>query len=298
MANLWMITVLFFSFGVLLSNGHSWLDCVKDVGSGLRTSDADCRGYPRGYPGRVAGVNVDQIMTYRIQPKVMGVNPPICAATQRNPTDYTTRYYMASAKAGETLRMRWTPNGHQRGAGQDPLTYTIHWTGAPGSQLKNRLDLNDTNKLAGPFRFDETCYCNNCAGDPCYGTFTIPQNAKTGVYSFIWYWIFNRDAASGGEEYTTCFDVAVTGTANYVPPPPASSAVKPPSQSSSAQTSSAKTSNAASQNPDTSVASKDTDKVTPTLVVNNNNTEVDNVNGANGIFGIGLAIFALLAALF
>jgi len=143
MSNLPLITMLF-----ALCSAHSWLDCVKDVGNGLNTGDADCRGYPRGYPGRLPGVDVDLAMTYRIQPPIMGQNPAICKSNQQNANQYTNRFYMTQARAGETLRMRWTPNGHQRGAGQTPLTYNIHWTGVAGTQLTNRLQLNNTNLLS------------------------------------------------------------------------------------------------------------------------------------------------------
>jgi hypothetical protein len=201
--------------------GHTWLDCTKDVGTGLNTGIATCDGFARGYPGRVTGVDIDRVMTYRIQPRIDGENPPICAANQRLSSQYSTTYPMAQAAPGETLRMRWTPNGHQRGAGQDPKTYTIHWTGQPNTQLNNRKDLNAANTLAGPNMFDAECFCNNCAGNPCYGYFTIPQNTAPGVYSFIYYWVFDRDPNGGGEEYTTCFDVQVTG-ANVQPQQPPS----------------------------------------------------------------------------
>jgi hypothetical protein len=199
---------------------------------------------------------------------------------------------MTQARAGETLRMRWTPNGHQRGAGQTPLSYTIHWTGVAGTQLTNRLQLNDTNKLAGPFPFDATCYCNNCAGNPCYGSFTIPQNTKSGVYSFIWYWVFNRDASSGGEEYTTCFDVAVTGTTNNTPPPATSrtSAARTTARTSMAIT------NDEQQTDDDTVQ----ETVVETVATNNgNSSEVDKltagVGSNNGHLAIGLVLFVLLA---
>jgi hypothetical protein len=297
MANLSLIFVLLFSLGLVHS--HSWLDCVKDVGSGLNTGDADCRGYARGYPGRLPGVNVDEIMTYRIQPRIMGQNPPICKSNQQNSNQYSSRFYMTQARAGETLRMRWTPNGHQRGAGQNPLTYTIHWTGVPGTQLTNRLQLNDTNKLAGPFPFDATCYCNNCAGNPCYGSFTIPANTRTGVYSFIWYWIFNRDASSGGEEYTTCFDVAVTGT-NNAPVVQTSAPVARTSAVTSAPRTSARTSAARTSNPviitEDTTSEKETVNVSPTLVIQGNNSDVDNITGTGNLpnVAMGLVLFVLL----
>jgi hypothetical protein len=214
-----MLFYIFLIFNITFAYGHSWLDCVKDVGTGKNTGPADCRGYSRGYPGRVSGVNVDQIMTYRIIPGQMGQNPPVCASTQRSSTQYTSTYYMTRANAGETLRLRWTPNGHQRGAGQDPKTYTIHWTGTSGTQLNNRLDLTSSNQIVGPTQFDDDCYCNNCAGNPCYGRLTIPAGTPSGTYSFVWYWVFNRDPNGGGEEYTTCFDVQVSGS-NILPPAP------------------------------------------------------------------------------
>jgi len=279
MAFLWYTVLLL--IGLQLSNGHSWLDCVKDVGTGLRTGVADCKGFARGYPGRVSGVNVDQIMTYRIQPAVMGQNPPICGPGQRT-ANYSAAYPKAKANAGETLRMRWTPNGHQKGAGQNPLTYSIHWTGKAGTQLNNRLDINDNNKLAGPFPFDETCFCNNCAGDPCYGKFTIPPNTPSGSYSFIWYWIFNRDAASGGEEYTTCFDVDVLAT-NGVP------ATSTPTVRTSAKLN-------ASTNPGTSETSH---TVVATSAVTSNTTAgaVDLTNTGTTTLCFGLLVFLAVTLL-
>jgi hypothetical protein len=284
---------------------------VKDVGNGLNTGDADCRGYARGYPGRLPGVNVDEIMTYRIQPRIMGQNPAICKSNQQSSNQYSSRFYMTQARAGETLRMRWTPNGHQRGAGQNPLTYTIHWTGVPGTQLTNRLQLDDSNKLAGPFPFDATCFCNNCAGNPCYGSFTIPPNTKSGVYSFVWYWVFNRDASSGGEEYTTCFDVAVTGNDN-APPPPVVQTSAPVVRTSApvvrtsapvvrtsapvVRTSAPRTSNNQEQTVE-ATTEKETVNVSPTLVIQGNNSEVDNIAGNGNIpnVAMGLVLFVLLA---
>jgi len=216
--------VLCVVYGIALCGAHTWLDCIKDVGQGMNTGVQDCKGFARGYPGRVSGVNIDQVMTYRIQPAVMGQNPPICSNGQQNSNQYTSTYYMTTAKAGDTLRLRWTPNGHQHGAGQDPKTYTIHWTGVPGTQLTHRLDLNAQNQILGPTAFDAECYCDNCAGNPCYGHLRIPPNTPSGVYSFVWYWIFDRDPNAGGEEYTTCFDVNVQGNAA---PPPALPTSKP-----------------------------------------------------------------------
>jgi len=219
------------------SLGHTWLDCVKDIGAptNKNTNEGDCRGFARAYPGRRPGVDIDRVITYRILPSVMGQNPPICADNQRT-ANYPAGYYMATAKPGETLRMRWTPNGHQRGAGQDPRTWSIHWTGTPGTQLQNRLDLNNANKLTGPVQFDADCFCNNCAGLPCYGSFTIPPNTRPGTYTLVWYWVFNRDPNGGGEEYTTCFDVAVQGTAISNAPAPTTAARPtslPPTQAGS-----------------------------------------------------------------
>jgi len=133
---------------------------------------------------------------------------------------------MAQARAGEILRLKYFPNGHQRGAGQQPKNWTIHWTGVPGTQLNNRLDLNAANRLVGPSPFDEECFCNNCAGDPCYGYLPIPANTPPGTYFFVWYWVFDRVPSSGGEEYTTCFDVQVIGGTTRILPPQSENVTK------------------------------------------------------------------------
>jgi len=131
---------------------------------------------------------------------------------------------MAEAEAGEKLKMVWTPNGHQRPA-QDPKTWSIHWTGKAGTQLTKRGELNTSNRIGEPVYFD--AQCDGGAGDNCYGSFTIPPGTPSGTYQFVWYWVFNRDPNSAGEEYTTCFDVKVSGT--VAPPPPTTSASEYPS---------------------------------------------------------------------
>jgi hypothetical protein len=68
--------------------------------------------------------------------------------------------------------------------------------------------MTNDRKLAGAL-FDAEC--TGGAGDNCYGRFTIPANIPSGRYTFVWYWIFNRDPNGAGEEYTTCFDIAVQG---------------------------------------------------------------------------------------
>jgi hypothetical protein len=93
-------------------------------------------------------------------------------------------------------------------------TARIHWTGSTTRTLSTRADLNDGNRLT------QWNYGQNCAtsGDvaslPCVNGFTIPANTPTGVYQFVWYWPYDRDQNQVpiGEEYYSCFDVAVTGT--------------------------------------------------------------------------------------
>ncbi len=73
MARLFVLVVVLASF-LLGVSSHTWLDCTKRVGN-------ECKGYARGFPGRLPGVNVDQIMTYRIQPGLSGApnDIPICS---------------------------------------------------------------------------------------------------------------------------------------------------------------------------------------------------------------------------
>ncbi len=149
--------------------------------------------------------------------------------SQSNANTYSSRFFMAEANAGEKLKMVWTPNGHQRPA-QDPKTWSIHWTGKAGTQLTKRGQLNDNNRIGEPVYFD--AQCDGGAGDNCYGSFTIPPGTVSGTYQFVWYWVFNRDPNSAGEEYTTCFDVKVSGA---VAPPPLPSTSPPAPQATDSE---------------------------------------------------------------
>lgn len=201
-------TLLFIAtFLVASTLAHTWLDCVD-------WKNNKCEGYARNYPGRLPGVDVDTLMTYRMQPGLES-NPlaiPICDPDRQASPQYSSRFYMGKANAGDTLTMTWTPNAHIRPE-QDPKSWTLHWTGHPETELMTRGDLNDTNKLSGDL-YDAEC----SSGSLCFGHFTIPSDVVSGRYSFVWYWIFNRDPNGSGEEYSTCFDIEVAGAEPTLPP--------------------------------------------------------------------------------
>lgn len=47
----------------------------------------------------------------------------------------------------------------------------------------------------------------------CQANVTIPANTPSGLYQFVWYWPFRYAGNSVIEDYTSCWDVQVTGTA-------------------------------------------------------------------------------------
>jgi len=224
------------------ASAHTWVSCVNQQGN-------NCNAYIRNYVGRsTPTAAVDDYYTWKALGRPNDF--PLCKPdSQSSNRTYTSQYPMATAKAGDTLNIMYTPNGHSNPGDRGlQTTSRIHWTGNPSTQLNTRADLNSGNQLTS------WPYGQNCAttGDvaslPCVNGFTIPAGTPTGVYQFVWYWPYDKDQQQSpiGEEYFSCFDVAVTGTA-YVAPTTSVQAT-PSSTTSNANPSSTTTSNAATSN--------------------------------------------------
>jgi len=197
--------------------GHTWLSCTKMV-------NGQCQGYIRNYQGRNTGsTGVDDFYTNKDLGRTAGFQ--VCKSDTQRQKIYSAQYPMATAYAGETLNVMYTPNGHsQPGDHGRSTTSRIHWTGSTTSELVTREQLTDANKIG------EWNYASNCAttGDfaslPCVNGFQIPAGTAPGTYQVVWWWPYDRDQNQRplGEDYYSCFDVQVLGNGATPPPEPTS----------------------------------------------------------------------------
>ena len=48
-------------------------------------------------------------------------------------------------------------------------------------------------------------YCANTDKATCFGDFVVPDVTTAGYYTFVWYWVFNRNTSP----YTSCYEAYV-----------------------------------------------------------------------------------------
>lgn len=110
---------------------------------------------------------------------------------------------MATAKAGDTMCIRWPAKNHAVPNEKDKGVFI--------NMPKTPLDKDPTQAEFTSYNIDKLPYknCNFIKGDddltPCGGCFTVPQDRSPGVYVVQWRWELNKD-----EWYTSCWDLAVT----------------------------------------------------------------------------------------
>jgi len=177
-----------------------------------------CQGYIRNYRGRdTAPSGVDDFYTNKALGRPSGFS--VCKSDTQQQKVYTDQYPMATAYAGQTLNVMYTPNGHsQNGDRGLQTTSRIHWTGSTSTSLTTREQLTDANRI-GQWNYGANCATSgDVASLPCVNGFTVPAGTAPGVYQFVWYWPYDRDQNQSpiGEEYFSCFDVQVLAT-NGVP---------------------------------------------------------------------------------
>lgn len=205
-------TLLLLVLSASCIDGHTWLSCTKMVNN-------VCQGYIRNYKGRdTPTASVDDFYTWKALGRPQ--NFQLCKPDSQATRIYTQQYPMATARAGDTVNVMYTPNGHSQPGDQGLRTNArIHWTGSPSTSLNTRADLNDGNRL-GQWNYGSNCATSgDTASLPCVNGFTIPTGTPSGVYQFVWYWPYDRDQNQIpiGEEYFSCFDVNVTNNAVVAP---------------------------------------------------------------------------------
>jgi len=199
-----------------------------------------CNGYERGYVGRsnpdanmqkIVNVNQAQLLAYQA-----------CRYTQN---DYSATYPMLHANAGTNMVIAYTPNGHtmwmKPPPPNGPRNFTVRWTGTAGTQMYTIQDVLNAPILLN-VQFDTPCHSwvDGSQLDPsagiCHTSVTIPPNTPSGLYQFVWYWPFRYAGDNVIEDYTSCWDVQVTGVAQ--PQTTTSSSTASTSSTTSAATSS------------------------------------------------------------
>jgi len=211
---------LYFTLLVTQVFGHSWLDCTS-VNSTVYTNEDDiarhhCNGFPRGYAGRDVDPDLNMI-------KIVDPNPALAACPGRTAASYTSTYPETQARPGQTLTMLWIPNGHTMWMSppppNGPRQVYIKWSGIAGQDLVTMNDVRNGLDFQPSIQFDTPCH-NRYTGaqvDPssglCFYDYTIPSNLAPGTYQLVWWWPFDFAGSSVTEEYVSCWDVVVSGTA-------------------------------------------------------------------------------------
>ncbi|KAF9154390.1 hypothetical protein BG015_001078 [Linnemannia schmuckeri] len=170
-----------------------------------------CAGFPLGYPSR-ADVDINTKYTYLVQDRRPEAS--VCQPGRQN-IPGNNPFPIANVVPGQQLHLTWQPDGHLDDA--RPSTIEVHWTGIPGKQLLTRAELGPAT-LLGTMVFGTSANCDQ-PSEPntwCHGHITVPPGTQPGTYQVIWWWKYDRNPA--GEEYSTCFEMAVNGDGSAIQP--------------------------------------------------------------------------------
>lgn len=201
---------------------HSWLDCIgradtKYVGSEQFFTadfyDHYCIGFPRAYPGRM-NKDINTLFTYSVLDRIPTTN--VCPTQE---LAYSPQFPMAKVKAGETIKLWYEMDNHL-----SPETQVHIWSYAtPGKQLiKYSEQTPQTHVMQHTFATSANCMNTNNVNTFCWAYWQVPSDWASGTYSFVWNWRWDHNPS--GEEYNSCFDLDVTGTAS---PPPTPTPIAP-----------------------------------------------------------------------
>ncbi|KAF9976288.1 hypothetical protein BGZ73_008834 [Actinomortierella ambigua] len=220
------------------ADAHSWADCVDWRFNTPGKEDwtekgGKCFGYARKYPvtQKVPFGDRDSHPARHYQQDPSNFAP--CSdgvrgrergsdETRQNPISkaYGGNYGpMATAKAGDTMCVRWPAKNHAVASEKDRGVF-INMPPTPLSKdPTNQAEFMKMNIAKLPYK-----NCNHMSDTdhtPCGGCFTIPADRVPGTYVVQWRWELNDN-----EWYTSCWDLAITA-ANT--PTPGGNTTLPPS---------------------------------------------------------------------
>jgi len=144
---------------------------------------------------------------------------------------------MTTAAPGDMIRLRFGGNGHTRGynvggqPGPNSGTVAVYWKGKPETEITDISEFTPENALqSGGFSDGSFSY----PADPNIKTpdqglvdkgnwmeLNLPKDMAPGRHMMVWVWTF-----SNAPQWSTCFDVMISGSGSGSPPansPPASS---------------------------------------------------------------------------
>jgi hypothetical protein len=190
---------------------------------------------------------------------------------------YSAQYPMARFNPGQRVCLAWPSKNHVAApctnAYIPDTELKIYLSGANPTrdptlaEFEQNLiaDLGDHVNGVMDFKGFQRCpkFCENMDKSFCSRCFNIPSNLASGVYTMLWYWVFNP----GSPAYTTCMDVIIGGAAvNTTGSATTASATTASATTASATTASATTASATTASATTASATTGTPGTTGTPV--------------------------------
>jgi hypothetical protein len=141
---------------------------------------------------------------------------------------------MVSAAPGDMIRLRFGGNGHTRGynvggqPGPNSGTVTVYWKGQPEDEIVDISEFTSNNTLQSQ-GFSDNSF--SYPADPSIKTpdqglvdkgnwmeLNLPKDMAPGRHMMVWVWWFTN-----APQWSTCFDIMVSGSDSGSPSAPASS---------------------------------------------------------------------------
>lgn len=223
-------------YAAALVSAHSWLECVKvtEVGGNAASwanvynaMPITCDGHPRNKVNN--GDWIAESTNYMWDLNQHGREAaPACNPAQT--LNYPGNTQMATARPGDTLKMRHWGNGHSEWANnkpnpRDPGLVRVYWAGEKEHEIKMASELTDDWKIAEA-NFTADAIIVNDPTTPNgrneranFFNVKLPDNMETGRHMMVWAWAYAKDDFNGGwkNTYTTCFDVNIIGGSGRAP---------------------------------------------------------------------------------
>jgi hypothetical protein len=199
----------------------------------------ECHGWPRNHanPGNWIDESTNYVWNIAANSWNGGSYHPsdthACPPGQRTPV-YQDNAPMVSAAPGDMIRLRFGGNGHTRGynvggqPGPNSGTVTVYWKGQPEDEIVDISEFTSNNTLQSQ-GFSDNSF--SYPADPSIKTpdqglvdkgnwmeLNLPKDMAPGRHMMVWVWWFTN-----APQWSTCFDIMVSGSDSGSPSAPASS---------------------------------------------------------------------------